>query len=312
MDTRQWLSYGIVKADTESGPSVRFADDAGDPLPHGVLVTATLQPSGIDVPCRVGSHVAGQGEAEYYPYVAGDEVVVAVMEGDERAGCVILCRLNQSLDTFPKTVGGQDVTKNNFGFKRSRAPYVFETAESLMFRGATTNWQLTFDRTGNLIIGSGDKHHLVLNTAGVILGLGDDSVSIQMAPASSNPLGLAAMAINAGKVALSLSEDQTNLFTPGIFKVSTTGIGATGHAISAESVIAIVDSLLTAIGIVNPGPIASGAALAGAKVGIINALIPLAAVLPVAPYTAAITGALQIPGDPTGIIAGFGRPGFLL
>src|ERR1700722_6710543 len=89
-DTRQWLSYGLVCQAVAGGDqSVRFTDDTGATLPQGVLVDVTLQPSGITVPCRVGAQSAGNGEGEFNPFGPGDEVLVAVPEGNERAGCVI-------------------------------------------------------------------------------------------------------------------------------------------------------------------------------------------------------------------------------
>src|SRR5258708_21906914 len=95
-DTRQWVSYGVVDDDQEDQKSVTFDAD------HGPLVSVTLQPSGIPVVCRVAGWCAGNGEAEYFPFVSGDEVVVHVPEGDERAGCIITGRCNSQIDRFPR------------------------------------------------------------------------------------------------------------------------------------------------------------------------------------------------------------------
>ena len=78
MDTRQWVSYGQVDQDTQDSRCVVFDPDLGP------LVNVTLQPSGIPVVCRVLAPFAGQGESEYFPFISGDEVVVAITQGDER------------------------------------------------------------------------------------------------------------------------------------------------------------------------------------------------------------------------------------
>jgi len=112
-DTRQWISIGWVQSDSEDGHSVAFQDENGTPLPNGVRVMVKLEPSGYIVPCMVGSHVSGVGESEYHPMGPGDIVLVAIPQGDERAGCVIICRISLSQDTFPQTVAGMDITQNN-------------------------------------------------------------------------------------------------------------------------------------------------------------------------------------------------------
>ena len=136
MDTRQWISYGIVDADNPEARSVRFNDDGGTPLPEGVLVAVTLMPSGISVTCRVSSQNAGSGEGEYSPFGPGDEVLVAIPEGNERAGCAIIGRFNNAHDVFPQQVAGQDITNNDTTVRRLKTPYVLETAASYMVRSA--------------------------------------------------------------------------------------------------------------------------------------------------------------------------------
>lgn len=116
MDPRQWISMGTIDEDSEDARSIRFNDDDGAPLPTGPLVTVTLQPSGITVTCRVASFIAGVGESAWFPFQQKDEVIVAIPQGSERAGPVILGRLNQALDTFPAVVAGQDTSKNTFDF----------------------------------------------------------------------------------------------------------------------------------------------------------------------------------------------------
>lgn len=89
MDPRQWVSMASVDPDSENARSVSFTDADGNPSPYGPLVSVTLQPSGISIRCRVAGAVAGNGEAEWYPFVAGDEVCVVIAEGDERDGGLV-------------------------------------------------------------------------------------------------------------------------------------------------------------------------------------------------------------------------------
>lgn len=113
---KDWLSIATVDDDEP----VTFDPDLGP------LVNVTTQPKQIPLVCRVGMRIAGRGEGEYFPFVAGDEVLVAILQGDARAGGVILCRVCNGIDRFPTTVAGQDATKNNFAFTRSIAPHLEE------------------------------------------------------------------------------------------------------------------------------------------------------------------------------------------
>ena len=95
MDTRQWVSFGTVNLETPNQKSVAFTKE------YGPLVNVTLRPSAIPVVCRVSHEVAGAGEGEWFPFVGGNEVMVAIPEGDESAGCVIFGRLNQNRPVAP-------------------------------------------------------------------------------------------------------------------------------------------------------------------------------------------------------------------
>ena len=181
-DTRQWISSGIVAADTPGSRSIRFNDENGAALSHGVLITVHLYPSDITVSCRVAGQCAGDGEADWMPFIAGDEVIVAIPEGCERSGCVIIGRLNQKQDKFPSMVAGNDVTQNTFGFRRIRVPYILETASGYMVRHAQTGANLTIDQTGNIFLSDGSGNQLILNTNLTKLGLGDNSASLIFDP----------------------------------------------------------------------------------------------------------------------------------
>lgn len=235
-DTRQWSSFGTVDPGEKS---VIFTDENGDPSPIGPIVVVTLHPSGITVPCRVAGSVAGQDEGEWFPFLPGDEVEVIVNEGDERAGCVIVGRLNQSIDRFPLTVAGQDVTKNTFGFKRLRTPYIIETASSFMIRSAVTGAGLTIDQEGNAFFISGDGHKIVLHGSFLKFGNADDSTFLQI-----DTDGDSVMLQGGGTTQFVLDKDASTFFTMGTLDVGTGGAAGSGHAITVEQVICLLVNFL--------------------------------------------------------------------
>ena len=155
-DTRQWISYGTVAAGEES---IEFDAD------YGPLITVVLQPSNITVVCRVGMSIAGNGEGEYNPFISGDEVLVALPEGSERAGPVIVSRLTNSIDKFPENVAGQDPTTNSFAMKRQRTARVEEIAGPYLLRQATTGALLSIDASGTLSLRGGDSSMLQLSAS---------------------------------------------------------------------------------------------------------------------------------------------------
>ncbi len=303
MDTRQWISNATVDPGEES---VIFVDDKGNPSPIGPIVVCTLQPSGITVPCRVASWCAGNQEGEWFPFMAGDEVIVAIPEGDERAGCTIIGRLNQSIDVFPLKVAGMDVTKNNFAFRRLRTPYVIETSASFMIRSALTGAGLTIDPTGNCYLVSGDGHRFALNGSFLKLEAQGGVDFLQIDPTAHEVL------ISAGETTqFVVGRDKSAFFSKGTLNLGTSGFSGQGHAVSIEQVLMLLQGLLAAIGSSDPGPL-TGATLAGGAVALINAAIAAGSAFPVAPYQTALTAALKIPPDPAGAKPGIGRAGLLL
>lgn len=307
MDPRQWLSYGVVDQETETARSTLFDDAEGNPITYGPIVNVTLQPSNIPVACRVLGHVAGQEEGEWFPFLPGDEVLVAIPEGNERAGCVIMGRLNNEIDVWPRLVAGQDATSNVFGFRRLRTPYIIETASSYMIRSALTGANLTIDQKGSLFLVSGDGHQIVMGADFVKLGEADGDSFVQIDMETKDVLLQAS-----GVAQLLLSESKSMIVTPGELQISVTGTGSPGHAITTEQVVNIIHNLLLQIGITQPG-IVTGAALAAAAPVIVNAALALAAVAPITPVLPGITGGLLGPAttDPTGQFPGIGRPGFM-
>jgi hypothetical protein len=250
-DTRQWISYGIVQQDITGGDhSVRFNDDAGNPLPQGVLVDVKLMPSGIICPCRVGGHAAGSGEAEYSPFGPGDEVLVAVPEGNERAGCVILSRLTNSADVFPTTVASNDVTQNNIGFKRTVTPFIHEVGGSYTIHTSTTGAALTIgiqapsQLMGGVMLNDGNSNVLTMSPTGVVLACGEGA-QLTLGATSSLVTGGALTILTAGSAGLN---------TP----AGTVAV----HAIGVEQVCMLIEGFMTAWALTIVGIPIVGTALA--------------------------------------------------
>lgn len=334
IDPRQWISYGTVDAGTPEQPPIIFKDEHGNPGPYGPLVMVTLQPSGISVPCRVANAVAGDGEAEWYPFVPGDEVLVAIPEGDERAGCAIIGRLNQELDKFPLIVAGQDVTKNTFGFRRMRTPFIVETAAAYLIRSALTGSQIGIDSEGKVIINDGDQGSLTIGPENIGISSGDGESFVTVFPASKETF------LGAGSATFLLKDGADSKFiSMSSISFATLGGSANGSAVTAEQVVAFVINVLAVLasaGSFTSGPLAAGVYPIGAPAAmgtvIGGALTALGGVVPFANpgapagNFASLTGLVFGPGspfataaanpvasvDPTGFTMGFSRPGFKL
>lgn len=319
-DTRQWVAYGQVCPESGGTKSTRFNDPSGAPLPHGVLVDVKLQPSGNIVPCRVSSMCAGNGEGEHYPFVGGDEVLVVIPEGDERAGCCIVGRLNQSHDVFPTTVAGMDVTQNNFGFRRHVAPYVVECGSGYMIRQATTGSGLSFDQQGQIFLTEGGTGAQLVLTPDV-LGLFTKDFTAGLQVDVANTIAH----LKAGKASLTIADGtgaqgtQSMLQTSGTFSVSTSGNPGLNHVATVEGVTQLLTGFCTVMATAFAtlsGPVV-GAELAalfapGPSAALINGALALAMTpaCSFAPYIAAIKAALSVPKVP-GANASVGAAGFL-
>jgi hypothetical protein len=298
MDTRQWVSYGTVDRETPDRPSVRFTDE------YGPLVSVTLHPSATPVVCRVSHEVAGNGESEWFPFVEGDEVIVAIPEGDETAGCVILGRLNQEIDVFPKTVAGMDSTKNNFGFRRIRVPYVVECASGYMIRHATTGAILGISPEGTITMSNADKAFFALRPDFVGFQNGDATVLLQIDVDADQLVAEA-------KGTKFVLDGKSSLFlSSGTFGLGTSGTQPSEHATSIESVLVVLQAFFAAVGLSVPGPL-TGAALAAATVAGLNAALEAAGALPISPYSSALSTALAVP-KVAGVKPGVAAPGLLI
>jgi hypothetical protein len=329
-DTRQWGSFGTVDADTPDSRSVRFNDEDGNPLPFP-LVAVTLQPSAVSVLCRVGAGVAGDGEGEWFPFVAGDEVWVEVPQGNERAGCTITRRLPNGIDAWPRTVAGMDATQNNFAFKRLRTPYVLETAASYLVRNAANGAQLALDDKGQFLVNDGDGARLFLSADALGFQSADGSCTVQIQVASSTLL------LQGGDTtSLEMGSSGAQFLTQGTLAIGTGGMGATGHAITLEQVCNLIANLiviLSSVGAFDSSfvatfPVGFPANLAGYMTQLLNGAAsptPITASSPgggldtIGLSASIVTALLAQPPDLAGITGvpipftpGIGRQSFLL
>jgi hypothetical protein len=252
IDPRQWISYGIVEGSSEndSDPEVVFDAD------YGPLVKVMLHPSMIPIVARVSSWVAGNGESSYYPYIKGDEVLVAIPEGSERGDCVIIGRMNNSVDKFPmNSVAGFDPTKNNFSFSRQRPPHVIEVTDTYLIQSAVTGAAIGIDSTGSVTLLNGD---------GSAFQMGSSAIGISSSAADKTNENLEYrlqvniehrnIALQIDDALLILSSSQSANPTPNIISVgdtlaiSTLGVAPVEHVVSLEGITNILFYLLTYIG----------------------------------------------------------------
>jgi hypothetical protein len=335
MDPRQWISYATVDPETPDKKSVAFEDADGNPSPYGPMVNCTLQPTGISLAARVAYHVAGDGEGEWYPFVAGDELLVAIPEGSERAGAVIIGRLNQELDKWPTVVAGQKSTDNKFGFRRMRAPYIVETAAAYLIRSALTGSQIGIDGEGKVIVNDGDRGSLMIGPEAIGLSNGDGDAFVTVFPPTKE------VYLGADSATLLLNATESKFLSTGSISFATSGGMANGTAVTAEQVVALivnVIAMLASTGSFAAGPLSPANWLISSTVAIdavvTPAVLALAGVVPFAPTAAVASGAFPPPlfgslfgpagaissafqnpvagVDVTGTVPGFGRPGMKL
>jgi len=233
-DTRQWLSVGLVHA-VAGVDVVEFDPEYGAPL-----VSVVLQPSDVAIRCRVASDCAGNGEGSWHPFVANDEVLVAVLEGDEKAGGVIIGRLNNGLDKFPMSgVGGQDPTTNAFGFRRRRTPFVEEFAGPMMWRSAPSGAFFAIDSAGVITFRGGAGDALQITPDGFGMQSADAKAVWQLNSSTGQFL------VQIGDAYLQLSSsaaaDEVNaLLVPGPLMIGTSGDAAIEHAATVEGTLNVL------------------------------------------------------------------------
>lgn len=240
-DTRQWISIGSVCPEQDGTHSVEFDDDLGP------IVDVKLHPSAAHVRCRVGSWCSGNGEGSYFPFVEGDEVLVSIPQGDERSGPVVVCRLNNQLDRFPKTIGGQDVTQNTVAFQRTRCPFVLESADAIMLTSAVTHSFFLLEKAGNVTCADGFKS---------FLHLGADYVGLSCADEGGNVAGLLQFdrqdklftieLTDSGKLMI-LANGNATWTQAGTISLASSGMVPCEHAVSIETVLCLLSEVLRAL-----------------------------------------------------------------
>lgn len=237
-DTRQWVSFGLV----DEVP-VDFDKD------HGPLVSVILKPSEIEVQCRVSMQVGGNGEGEYYPFVEGDEVIVAVPGGNERGGCVIIGRLSNQRTPFPQTsVAGQDPSTNAFGFRRTKAPFITEADGPVMTRQASSGAFLSLDETGNVTLANGEKSAMQLSADALTIQSGDGKSILQLDITGNRAT------IQSGDAVLTLAGSNavpttSSIVVPSVLQFSTAGAPPAEHVITTEAVINLVSGIFNVLGV---------------------------------------------------------------
>jgi hypothetical protein len=153
IDPRVWCSYAIVDNFTDGSEeqAVEFDQDDGQPY-----INIVLKPHDIPARARIGMLNSGPGEGTWFPFVGGEEVLVAVPQGDPRAGCVILARLGNAYDTYPTdSVAGIDPALNSTSFIRSRPAFTIESGESITLRSATAGAMMQLSAQGNVTLRDG-------------------------------------------------------------------------------------------------------------------------------------------------------------
>ena len=309
-DTREWISFGTVATDTDGGDAVIFHEADGQ-----VYVRVTLHPSLRPAMCRVGAQVAGNGEADYTPFVPGDEVLVALPQGREDAGATIICRLNNSLDAFPMdSIAGQDPTGNNFAFSRRRTPMIHEYAGPVTFRSAITGAFFSIDKAGVVMFKSGTNS---------VLQMSPDGLAYQGESSSTSPpkfmlqlletQGQFIVQVDDAYFQLSSSSAsaEVNIINvPGPLALGTAGNAPLEHVTTTEAVANILCALGTVVGVPwTPANVA--AALAAASIAPLPA--PIVAAL-VAAFGTPVTPGTQlvkplVPGNPVQMAPGIGCVG---
>lgn len=252
IDPRVWVAYGLVDADDPV--------DATDP-DYGPLVSVQIQPYDVPVLCRVSSAIAGDGEADYHPFMGGDEVVVLLPHGRPDADCVVIGRMNNSRQKWPQTVAGQDATKNAFGFSRRRTAHLSEHAGTWMVRQATTGALMTMDDNGTVTLrdGAGDALQISPDVFGYQSADGNSILQLDVSGERCTVQVGSARMILAGTNA---SPGNSSIVVPKILSISTSTNVATEHAVSTEQVYNVIagafDALATIMLLLPPVPLAPG------------------------------------------------------
>lgn len=283
MDTRQWISYGLVDApvtvDGEVIDPVQFDEDMGGPL-----VNVTLHSSGVPVRCRIAAFNSGNGEGEYVPFVEGDEVVVAIPGGDERADPIIIGRpMGNVRDQFPfESVAGQDPTGNKFSFRRIRTPRIEEYADSYMVRSASSGAFFLMSQEGNVTIRDGSEGALQMTPDIFGYQSADGTQLIQLDKTNGRITLMVGDAIVNLADSSNPDDPTSSLSTNSSYAVGTLSNLPAEHVVSTEALCNLLNQLFIAIAVpfaaIGAAPV-TGTAAAGifGTVGTVELVAALAA-----------------------------------
>jgi hypothetical protein len=258
IDPRTWFSFATVDSDP-----VEWDED------HGYLVPLTLQPSQVQCVAVCAQGTAGDSEGEHSPFVEGDTVVVGIAQGMERAGVVVLGRVSNARARPPRTVAGQDATRNDAAFRKRRAPHLEEYGDRWTIRQASSEALLNVDAAGTWTLRDGGRGALQLSSDVFSYTSGDASMVLQFDLAASR------FSVQCGESVLALSSlasvadlplgTTSALSVPGALQIASMGNLAGEHASSVEGTANLIfwvlvqytSALVSALG-------SMGAALAAA------------------------------------------------
>lgn len=291
MDTRLWISYAIVDVPGDGqgdATTVEFDEDDGQ-----IYVNCQLKPSDVPLRCRLGQLTAGSGEAFYFPFCGGEEVLVMVPDGNLMAGGVIVCRFNNKYDGFPfDSVGGGDPKTNSAAVWRVRTPLTIESGASVQIRSAAAGAMLLLSGLGNVTLRDGKAN--VLQMSPDVFGFQNEVGDVVM----QLDLNAQRYSLAIGQVTLTLSGNaggqnpQSLLQVPSTLAVGTVGLSvitAVEHVATTESIMNILGQLATLLVAAPPSPPLTNNALGTLLLAQIPLAIAAASSLPQLP---AIGGAL--------------------
>jgi hypothetical protein len=300
MDTRQWTSIGIVENAIGGTSPVDFTN--GYPL-----VNVRLHPSDIPVRCRVAQASAGVGEGSWHAIQAGDEVIVQIPQGDERAGGIITGHLSNGVDTWPNVVAGLDVTQNNINVQRTIPNTILEFENGWMVLNDTTQSQLAMDASGNWAMQSGEGDYVRLDSNGIKLSTQSNAVAI--VAGGDSPI----------LFTIDPSTSSITMLNPsGSIYLGAAGAQPTDHVATIEGVCNIIMGFMVpwaAAVAALAGPL-TGATLAATMtpattLAYVLAGLPLGAVIPDSTVYPVVATALATPRVP-GVSSGVGCGGVLV
>jgi len=286
IDPRAWVSYAIVEtvqAETEN--PVEFDADDGQ-----IYVNCVLKPSNQPCRARLGGAFSGPGEGFYSPFVGGEEVLLAIPEGDTKTGAVVLARLSNGYDGFPMgSVGGKDADTNTFTMMRSRPAITIESGASVLLRSASMGAMMQLAGTGAVTLRDGAAD--VLQISPDVFGYqnGEGTV-IQQIDLNAKRFTLAV-----GDVLLTLSGDLGQPYPQSLIQVpSTLTLSASGSTMNnAVEHVTTTEAVANILANIVPG----GSAVVAAAITA-AAASPLSPLVSTAIQAAFATATAKPPGVP--------------